>query len=214
MTTGRHYSPTDRLLIDLQRGIDAVLNPRAVRDNPARPLPEQAELSEAERHHAAGLMRVNHAGEIAAQALYEGQALTARNPAVREQLQRAAAEEQDHLAWCAERIRELGEQPSRLAPFWYAGSFAIGAAAGLLGDKVNLGFVAETEQQVVDHLDGHLKKLPGADDRSRAILEQMKADESRHGAEAQRAGGTALPPPVRRMMKLAARVMTRTAYWI
>jgi ubiquinone biosynthesis monooxygenase Coq7 len=159
-------------------------------------------------------MRVNHAGEIAAQALYEGQALTARNPRVREQLKRAAAEEQDHLVWCADRIHELGEQPSRLVPVWYAGSFAIGAATGFLGDKVNLGFVAETEKQVVDHLEGHLDRLPIGDDKSRAILEQMKADETRHGHEAAQAGGTALPTPVQRLMKLASRVMTKTAYWI
>jgi ubiquinone biosynthesis monooxygenase Coq7 len=172
------------------------------------------ELGEAQRRHAAGLMRVNHAGEIAAQALYEGQALTARNPVVREQLRRAAAEEQDHLAWCAERIHELGEQPSRLAPFWYAGSYAIGTLAGLLGDRINLGFVAETEKQVVEHLDGHLGSLPEGDDKSRAVLEQMMADESRHGHEALQAGGTALPGPVQRLMKLASRVMTKTAYWI
>lgn len=212
--SGRHYTPADRLLMNLQRGLGRLLPA----ENAARPNPAansgDTELSAEERHHAAGLMRVNHAGEIAAQALYEGQALTARNPAVREQLKRAAAEEQDHLAWCAERIRELGEQPSRLAPVWYAGSFAIGAAAGLLGDKVNLGFVAETERQVVEHLEGHLDKLPEGDDRSRAIIEQMKADEARHGSEAKQAGGAELPGPVQRLMKLASRVMTKTAYWI
>jgi ubiquinone biosynthesis monooxygenase Coq7 len=210
----RHYSPADRLLMNLQQAL-ARLHPaeRAARTAPGAGAHE-AELSETERRHAAGLMRVNHAGEIAAQALYEGQALTARNPKVREQLKRAAAEEQDHLAWCAERIRELGGQPSRLAPFWYAGSFAIGAAAGLLGDKANLGFVAETEKQVIEHLEGHLHTLPEGDEKSRAILDQMKADEERHGREAQMAGGVELPAPVRRLMKLASRVMTRTAYWI
>lgn len=208
----RRYSAADQLLMRLQRGLNQLL-PVAQRDNPASAAHE-GDLNEDERRHAAGLMRVNHAGEIAAQALYEGQALTARNPAVREQLKRAAAEEQDHLAWCAERIRELGEQPSRLAPLWYAGSYAIGAAAGMLGDKTNLGFVAETEKQVVEHLQGHLEKLPGADEKSRAILEQMKADETRHGHEAMQAGGASLPGPVRRLMKLASRVMTRTAYWV
>jgi ubiquinone biosynthesis monooxygenase Coq7 len=210
----RHYTPADRLLMRLQQGL-ARLQTGAKAERPT-PSAQQAgsELSEAERRHAAGLMRINHAGEIAAQALYEGQALTARNPAVREQLRRAAAEEQDHLAWCAERIRELGEKPSRLAPFWYAGSFAIGAAAGVLGDKVNLGFVAETEKQVVEHLDGHLGKLPEGDEKSRAILEQMKADEARHGSEARQAGGGELPSPVQRLMKLASRVMTKTAYWV
>lgn len=212
MRSQRHYSPTDHLLMQLQRGVSSLLGQASTRPSPATALGE-SELSPEQRRHAAGLMRVNHAGEIAAQALYEGQALTARNPQVREQLRRAAAEEQDHLAWCAQRIQELGERPSRLAPLWYAGSYAIGAAAGLLGDKVNLGFVAETEKQVVDHLDGHLEKLPEADDRSRAILEQMKADEARHGEEAKQAGGTDLPTPVRRLMTLASRVMTKTAYW-
>jgi ubiquinone biosynthesis monooxygenase Coq7 len=210
----RHYTAADRLLMNLQRGLNVLLPSQS----PARPNPAgraaDTELTVEERHHAAGLMRVNHAGEIAAQALYEGQALTARNPMVREQLKRAAAEEQDHLAWCAERIHELGEQPSRLAPVWYAGSFAIGAAAGLLGDKVNLGFVAETEKQVVEHLEGHLGRLPEGDERSRAILQQMKSDEARHGNEAIQAGGSELPGPVQRLMKLASRVMTRTAYWI
>ena len=210
----RHYSATDRLLMNLQRGLSSLLpGENSARPNPAARATD-TELSADERHHAAGLMRVNHAGEIAAQALYEGQALTARNPAVRAQLKRAAAEEQDHLAWCAERIHELGEQPSRLAPVWYAGSFAIGAAAGLLGDKANLGFVAETEKQVVEHLDGHLGKLPEGDEKSRAIIEQMKADETRHGSEAKQAGGAELPGPVQRLMKLASRVMTKTAYWV
>lgn len=200
--------------MNLQRGLSAVLSPQAARANPAEPVTEKNGLSDAERRHAAGLMRVNHAGEIAAQALYEGQALTARNPQVREQLKRAAAEEQDHLAWCAERIHELGEHPSRLAPVWYAGSFAIGAAAGLLGDKINLGFVAETERQVAAHLDGHLQNLPSGDDKSRAIVEQMKTDETRHGHEAKQAGGRELPRVVQRLMTLASRVMTKTAYRI
>jgi 3-demethoxyubiquinol 3-hydroxylase len=211
-TNQRHYSAADQLLMRLHQKLDRLVSTgAAARPNPAHDTAEPS-LDAIERKHAAGLMRVNHAGEIAAQALYEGQALTARNPAVREQLRRAAAEEQDHLAWCAERIRELGEQPSRLTPLWYAGSFAIGAAAGLLGDKVNLGFVAETERQVVEHLDGHLDKLPDGDDKSRAILEQMKADETRHGDEARQAGGAELPAPIRRLMTLASRVMTKTAY--
>lgn len=208
----RHYSAADQLLMRLHQRLGRLLpTGTSARPNPARDTAEPG-LHATERQHAAGLMRVNHAGEIAAQALYEGQALTARNPAVREQLRRAAAEEQDHLVWCAERIRELGEQPSRLTPLWYAGSFAIGAAAGLLGDKVNLGFVAETERQVVEHLNGHLDTLPDGDDKSRAILEQMKADETRHGAEAQQAGGAELPAPIRRLMALASHVMTKTAY--
>jgi ubiquinone biosynthesis monooxygenase Coq7 len=211
----RHYTAADRLLMRLQQGLDS-LRSRGVREergNPGNAADEKA-LTDVERRHAAGLMRVNHAGEIAAQALYQGQALTARNPEVREQLQQAAAEEQDHLDWCAERIAELGEQPSALAPLWYAGSFAIGAATGLLGDRWNLGFVAETEKQVVEHLDGHLEKLPPEDEKSRVIVEQMKADEARHGAAARDAGGSDLPQPVKDAMRLVSKVMTKTAYWI
>ncbi len=212
MASRRNYTTADQLLMQLHQGLARLLPSEAAsRPNPALATSESA-LDDQERRHAAGLMRVNHAGEVAAQALYEGQALTARNPAVREQLRHAATEEQDHLAWCADRIRELGEQPSRLTPVWYAGSFAIGAAAGLLGDKVNLGFVAETEKQVVAHLEGHLDQLPESDARSRAILEQMKEDETRHGDEAKQAGGADLPGPIRRLMTLASRVMTKTAY--
>jgi ubiquinone biosynthesis monooxygenase Coq7 len=171
-------------------------------------------LSPDQSRHAAGLMRVNHAGEVAAQALYQGQALTARNPAVRDTLRKAAEEEGDHLAWCAERLSELGSRTSLLSPVWYAGAFAIGAVAGALGDRVSLGFVAETERQVESHLDGHLKLLPQDDERSRRIVEQMKADEVRHGQMAQAAGGAALPAPVPQLMRLTSKVMTRTAYWI
>ena len=171
-------------------------------------------LGERERRRSARLMRVNHAGEVAAQALYRGQALAARDPAVRTAMDRAAREEGDHLAWCRARLEELGSAPSRLDPLWYAGSLAIGAAAGLAGDRWSLGFVAETERQVVEHLGDHLARLPAGDGRSRALLERMRADERRHATRAQAAGGAPLPPIVRHAMRAASRVMTRSAYWI
>jgi ubiquinone biosynthesis monooxygenase Coq7 len=157
-------------------------------------------------------MRVNHAGEIAAQALYHGQALTARNPEVRAALLGAARDETDHLAWCEQRVRELDSRTSLFAPLWYAGSFAIGALAGLAGDRTSLGFVAETERQVIEHLESHLHALPQDDDRSRRIVEQMQADEARHGTEARDAGGRDLPRLIRGLMRRTARVMTFTAY--
>jgi ubiquinone biosynthesis monooxygenase Coq7 len=159
-------------------------------------------------------MRVNHAGEVAAQALYMGQALVARDDATRAKLERAAAEENDHLAWCQERLDELGARPSVLAPFWYAGSFAIGALAGLAGDRWSLGFVVETERQVEAHLDHHLAELPPADRASRVVLERMKSDEVRHADDARAGGGAELPRPVRRLMSLVSKVMTTTAYRI
>jgi ubiquinone biosynthesis monooxygenase Coq7 len=175
-----------------------------------------AALSEAERQHAAGLMRVNHVGEICAQALYTAQALSSRSPAVREQLSRAAQEETDHLAWTEERLRALGSRTSVLNPLWYAGAFAMGLAAGRAGDKWSLGFVSETERQVEAHLASHLTAseggLPENDAASRAIVEQMKADEAKHGQLARNAGGADLPPPVKLAMQAAAKVMTTLAY--
>ena len=171
-------------------------------------------MTTAERRHAAALMRVNHAGEIAAQALYQGQALVARDAATRAHLLAAAREEVDHLDWCAERVRELGSRTSLLGPLWYAGSAAIGTLAGLASDRVSLGFVAETERQVEGHLAEHLERLPPGDVESRAILQQMKADEVKHGREALAHGGATLPRPVQRAMRLVARVMTRTAYYV
>lgn len=204
----------DRFLIAADHALRTVFAPAAtLRPVPGQELPD-AELSDAEKQHAAGLMRVNHAGEVCAQALYEGQALTARDAGAREALEHAAWEETEHLAWTERRIQELGGRRSLLNPLWYAGSFAIGAAAGLLGDKWNLGFLAETERQVVAHLDGHLERLPAGDDKSRAILEQMKEDEARHATTAVTHGAAELPEPVRLAMKLASRVMTRSAYWI
>jgi ubiquinone biosynthesis monooxygenase Coq7 len=182
----------------------------------ARPFPDQ-EIEETvhdpvARKHAAALMRVNHAGEIAAQALYHGQALTARKSQIREQMLAAARDETDHLAWCERRVKELGSRTSLLAPVWYAGSFAIGALAGLGGDRTSLGFVEETERQVVEHLDSHLHELPPGDERSRRIVAQMKADEDRHADEARSSGAMRLPRPVRALMRQTARLMTRTAY--
>lgn len=177
-------------------------------------LPAATVLEQHERQHAAGLMRVNHAGEIAAQGLYRGQALFSRNTRTRTFLEQAAAEEGDHLAWCETRLTELGSRPSRLNPLWYVGSFAIGAAAAALGDAWSLGFVTETERQVEGHLAGHLERLPAADQRSRRIVEQMRQDELDHGQAARAAGGAELPPPIPTMMRAAARVMTGTAYWI
>lgn len=171
-------------------------------------------MSPEQRRMSIGLMRVNHAGEVSAQALYHGQSLTARQTEVRGSLEQAAAEENDHLAWCKERLDELGGRPSVLSPVWYAGSFAMGAVAGLLGDRWNLGFLAETERQVVEHLEGHLERLPESDQRSRAILEQMREDEAGHATSALQHGGAELPSPIRRLMGATARVMTGTAYWL
>ena len=187
--------------------------PEAGRSSPAATAPT-GELSAAERERSGRLMRVNHAGEICAQALYQGQAVTARATEVQKKLERAAAEENDHLAWCAGRIRELGSRRSYLDPLWYAGSFAIGALAGAAGDKWNLGFLAETERQVVAHLERHLQRLPSTDHESRAILEQMRIDEGAHATAALEAGGVALPRPVQFMMRAASKIMTETAYWI
>jgi ubiquinone biosynthesis monooxygenase Coq7 len=210
----RRLSLADRFIQQLDRGLRTV----AAANVSARPAPDEGipetVRDPAARRHAAGLMRVNHAGEIAAQALYFGQALTARNPEVRAKLLEAARDETDHLAWCEQRVRELDSRTSLLAPLWYAGSFAIGAAAGLTGDRTSLGFVAETERQVVEHLDSHLDKLPSDDERSRRIVEQMQRDEARHGHEARRGGGIGLPGPIRALMRRTARIMTSTAYRI
>lgn len=175
---------------------------------------DDAPLSAAERSLAARLMRVNHSGEIAAQALYRGQALMTSDHQLRGELLKAAREEQDHLAWCEARTRELGSRVSVLAPAWYLGSFLIGGAAGLAGDRVSLSFLAETERQVMEHLDGHLQQLPGADRRSRAIVSQMRSDESAHHAHAVKRGAEALPPPVRMGMRLTARIMTSLSYYL
>lgn len=187
--------------------------PHPNRSNPAAQY-EDGPLQPNERRHVARLMRVNHAGEVAAQALYQGQALTARLDNVKDSMEQSAAEESDHLAWCEQRLTELGGRRSLLNPLWYAGSFAIGALAGIAGDRWSLGFVAETERQVVRHLDKHLDNLPERDTRSRAILEQMRTDEAEHGEKASDAGGQDLPQPIPQLMSAVSGVMTRAAYWI
>jgi ubiquinone biosynthesis monooxygenase Coq7 len=212
MNTIRELTPLDRLLSDAQRALDTVFGaPHAERPNPAADT-AQIELDDAERRHAAGLMRINHVGEVCAQALYCGQAAVARDAATREHLLEAAQEETDHLAWCAQRLDELDSRPSLLNPLWYAGSYAIGALAGLRGDGWNLGFVVETEHQVEAHIDEHLESLPEADARSRAILRTMKADEARHAANAEAAGARLLPPPVPSLMAAASKLMKTVAY--
>jgi ubiquinone biosynthesis monooxygenase Coq7 len=211
----RHFSPIDRVLAGLDYALRTVNSSptRGTRPNPAAGL-EETDLTAAERSHAAGLMRVNHAGEIAAQGLYQGHAAVARDPSIEEQMKQAADEELDHLAWCEERLTELGSGPSILRPIWYTGAFTIGAASGALGDKWSLGFIEETERQVSDHLTGHLAKLPENDVKSRAIVTQMRDEEEEHGANASAAGAAKLPPPVQSLMRSVAKVMTRAAYWI
>jgi len=177
-------------------------------------LAPESELTPAEKRHTAGLMRVNHAGEIAAQGLYRGQAALSRSTSTRDFMRRAAAEEGDHLAWCETRLRELDSKPSLLNPLWYLGSFAMGAAAAALGDRVSLGFVTETERQVEGHLASHLDRLPANDQRSRQIVEQMKTDEAAHAQAARSAGASELPSPLPTLMRYAARVMTSSAYWL
>ena len=213
--TARNISTLDRLIGEFDQALHTVFGPPPASD---RPSPadgrNEAELSAAERELAGRLMRINHAGEVAAQALYQGQALTAKLPVVRAKMQQAAREENDHLAWTAQRARELGTHTSLLGPFWYTGSFAIGATAGLIGDKWSLGFVAETEHQVVAHLDRHLARLPVGDTKSRAILETMRDDEARHATVAIEAGAAPLPAPIKAAMTFASKVMVGTAYWI
>lgn len=209
----RTLSPIDRLIVVIDEGLRVSKGetPPAARPSPAGDLPE-LEMDAAVRTHVAGLMRINHAGEVCAQALYAGQAATAKTPAVREEMDQAAREEADHLAWCDQRLQELNSQPSLLNPLWYAGSFAIGAAAGLAGDGWSLGFVKETENQVEAHLDDHLGQLPSEDVRSNAILAQMKVDEAEHAASAEQAGALELPEPVRQAMRLTAQLMKTLAY--
>ena len=202
----------DRLIIGFDRALRTLCGPAvSLRPVPGGNLPNP-ELSAAEKRHAAALMRVNHSGEVCAQALYQGQALTARDVAARTTLEHAAAEETEHLAWTAQRIDELGGRVSVLNPFFYAGSFAIGAISGLLGDKWNMGFLAETERQVEGHLDGHLEQLPVQDEKSRAIVAQMKEDEARHADTALAHGAAELPEPVKRAMRISSRLMTVSTY--
>lgn len=209
----RKLTPVDRLLGGLDNALRTLASPArgSGRAYPAAQLADDT-LDERDRRHAAGLMRVNHAGEVAAQALYQGHAAVARDAIVERQMQTAAAEESDHLAWCEQRLGELGATRSRLSPLWYGGAFAIGALSGVFGDRWSLGFIAETEQQVCAHLDRHLEGLPRDDERSRAVVRQMRDEEAAHGENARLAGAAELPLPLRRLMRATARVMTATAY--
>jgi ubiquinone biosynthesis monooxygenase Coq7 len=204
----------DDLIIGFDRALKTVAaEPVAQRTNPGVSV-EYSPMGDAERAHAAGLMRVNHTGEICAQGLYEGQALTAKDGETRQALLNAAQEETDHLAWCQERLSELDSKPSVLNPLFYAASYAMGAVTGLLGDRVSLGFVEATEDQVCKHLESHMDSLPEQDEKSRAIITQMHEDEARHGAEAMAKGGAEFPRPVKNLMTLVSKVMTETTYRI
>lgn len=204
----------DALIVEFDKAIRAVFAPgRSARPLPGEPLTE-GELTDQEKRHVAALMRVNHCGEICAQALYQGQALTTRNAYLRDALRQAAEEEGDHLAWTERRLNELGGRKSLLNPLWYGGALAIGIAAGKLGDDWNLGFLAETERQVEAHLNGHLKRLPEKDRKSWAVITAMKVDEAGHADAAVRLGARELPGAVRQAMRIASRVMTGTAYWV
>ena len=208
-------SPIDRFIIEFDTALRSVAGgAHSQRPTPGAELASKTVLDAQVRKHAAGLMRVNHVGEVCAQALYQSQKLLARNPQIQEMLNDSGQEEMDHLAWCETRLQELGSHTSYLNPFWYAGSFAIGLAAGLAGDKWSLGFVAETEKQVENHLASHLETLPLEDHRSRAIVDQMRIDEIEHGQAAVQSGGVELPEPVQKIMQMMSKVMTTTAYKI
>jgi len=212
MNPGQALNAIDRAIVELDRALRTVAGVHAARRaSPADTVPE-ADLAAGEREHAAALMRVNHVGEVCAQALYQGQSLTARNDSVRASLEQAAQEEEDHLAWSANRIRELGGRASLLNPLWYAGSLAMGMVAGALGDRWNLAFLAETEHQVEEHLGGHLERLAPEDARTRAVVEAMRADEARHRETAVALGAAELPQPVKVAMRAVAKVMTAVAY--
>ncbi len=204
----------DRLIIEFDKGLRTLFSPSgSLRPHPDHNMMD-AELSEQERQHTAALMRINHTGEICAQALYQGQSLTARDPQIQQKLQQAAQEETEHLAWTSQRVKELGGRLSLLNPLWYTGSLAIGATFGLLGDRWNLGFLAETERKVGEHLQSHLNKLPPQDEKSRAIVLQMYEDETGHAHMAMELGGSQLPLPVRMWMSVNGKLMTHTTYWV
>lgn len=208
-------SPIDKLLGTADNALRTIFGGYQVtsREDPCKNI-ENTELTKDEMKHAAGLMRINHCGEVCAQALYQGQAMTAKLPEVRNKMEQAAAEENDHLQWCSDRLTQLESHSSILNPFWYIGSFTIGAVAGALGDKWSLGFVAETEYQVVEHLEKHLSLLPENDIKSRAVIRQMKEDELHHATSAIEAGGQVLPKPIKLAMNGMAKVMTKSVYWV
>lgn len=204
----------DKLIIEFDKGLKTLTaSAHSVRPHPDENV-QETDLSAEEKRHALGLMRINHCGEVCAQALYNGQSLTAKNPQIVEALQQASKEETEHLAWCEKRIHALGGHTSLLNPLWYAGSFTLGAIAGAIGDKWNLGFLAETEHQVGAHLDKHLHELPASDEKSHAILEQMKTDEAHHADTAISLGGAELPAPIKSAMKQISKVMTSTTYYL
>lgn len=214
MIANRFISPLDHVIVGLDKALRVVGGVATMsRPNPGAQAVD-SELSDAERRHAAGLMRVNHVGEVCAQALYDAQANFAHTPAIRAQFEQAGREEEDHLAWCAQRLSELGSQPSMLNPLWYAGAYVMGSVAAKIGDPVSLGFVVETERQVEAHLDSHLELLPPQDAKSRAIVDQMRIDEIEHADAAQAMGAARMPLPVRLAMRAMAKVMTTTAYRI
>ena len=212
----RHLSVLDKFITQADRALRTLSPGTNVHQHPspAKKVSEEAELNRRQKRHTAGLMRVNHTGEVCAQALYQGQALTAKLPEVRREMEQAADEEIDHLAWCEERLKQLDSHPSLLNPLWYGLSFSIGATAGLIGDKLSLGFVAATEDQVCKHLESHLQELPEQDTKSRAIVEQMLVDEAKHSHTALEAGGWRFPGPVKALMSLTAKAMTKTSYRI
>lgn len=214
-TATRHYSIFDKLCLSIDQVVRALAHNVETSGvpYPAKNIKE-ADLSDSERKHVAGLMRVNHAGEICAQALYHGQGVVSRTPAIQAKMHEAAIEEGDHLYWCQQRIEELGSHTSYLNPLWYGGSFCIGMTAGMIGDAVSLGFVAETERQVIKHLKSHIDKLPSQDKRSQKILEQMEQDEARHRDEAIHSGARELPGVVKAMMGIISKVMVKSAYWV
>ena len=211
----RRFNPADQIMIGIDSALRTLFGRPLVteRVNPAEAL-DEVEMNEEERDLTARLMRINHTGEVCAQALYQGQALTAKLPQIRNTMERAAQEENDHLAWCENRLDELDNRKSLLNPFWYAGSFLIGAAAGLAGDKWSLGFVAETEHQVEAHLNEHINRIPVQDQKSLAILEQMKEDEIHHATVALEAGGADLPAPIKAAMKLTSKLMTKSVFYL
>jgi ubiquinone biosynthesis monooxygenase Coq7 len=207
--------PIDGFIIEFDRALRSIVGATPMRRSvPESSMSDECELTNEEKKHAAGLMRVNHVGEVCAQALYQSQKLHAKSDDLKNKLEHAAIEEEDHLAWCERRLEELDSRPSLLNPVWYAGSFVLGSIAGLAGDKISLGFVAETEKQVEHHLDDHLKELPNNDHRSRAIVAQMRADEIAHGQMAIQEGGVELPGAIQEVMKTMAKIMTVTAYRI
>jgi len=211
----RKLDPIDKILKRAGSTLQSLPSSRKYnsRENPARKIPE-AELSENERLHSAGLMRVNHAGEIAAQGLYQGHSIFVRNPDTEKQILQAAQEELDHMNWCKQRLEELDAKPSILSPIWYSGAFLMGALSSLFGDKWSLGFIEETEKQVSSHLMNHLQKISENDSKSRAIIKKMREEEEEHGNNAKNAGARNLPIAIRKLMQLTSKVMTKTAYWI